>query len=101
MVSTRQSSNMGGTSVGGSSVCEAVGEVALPRRQTSQVQAGPFSAIQVVDSPPVVTAAMGVPRQLNLLDMPVEILEKICSYVNYNTVASLRPVSLYSTYIFN
>ncbi|KAG7190876.1 hypothetical protein KM043_006937 [Ampulex compressa] len=30
---------------------------------------------------------------INLLDLPVEIIEKIFSYLDYNTVAHLRPVS--------
>lgn len=93
MVSTRQSSNMGGTSGGGGggSVCETVGEVVQPRKHSTHVP-GPFSTLQIVESPPA-AATVAIHRQLNLLDMPIEILEKICSYVNYNTVASLRPVS--------
>ncbi|XP_033210411.1 F-box only protein 28 isoform X2 [Belonocnema kinseyi] len=92
MVSTRQSSNMGGTSGGGGggSVCETVGEVVQHRKNSTHVP-GPFSTLQIVESPPA-AATVDMHRQLNLLDMPIEILEKICSYVNYNTVASLRPV---------
>lgn len=77
---------MGGSS-GGGSVCEAVGEVVQPRKQPTNipnVQAGPSSGMQVGECP--------APRQLNILDMPVEIHEKIFSYLNFNTIASLRPV---------
>ncbi|XP_076300811.1 F-box protein dampened isoform X2 [Lasioglossum baleicum] len=71
MVSTRQSSNMGGSN-GGGPVAE-VGDSSSSRRNQS------------VTGPPTYS-------NLNLLDLPVEILEKIFSYLDYNTVAHLRPV---------
>ncbi|XP_066582022.1 F-box only protein 28 isoform X2 [Prorops nasuta] len=82
MVSTRQSSNMGG-STGNGPVSE-LGEAGPSRRQNSVPQG---SACEVVTSsePPVPC--------LNLLDLPVEVLSKIFSYLDYNTVAHLRPVS--------
>ncbi|XP_043286506.1 F-box only protein 28 isoform X2 [Venturia canescens] len=81
MVSTRQSSNMGGGS-GGSSVGEGVCEPGPSRRQQPQVQPGLTRQL----------AMMSSVRNLNLLDLPPEILEKICSFLDYNTVAHLRPV---------
>lgn len=83
MVSTRQSSNMGGSSAGGS-VCETVGEV-QPRKQPTNLQPGTSTGLQVVEC--------SVPRQLNLLELPEEIQDKIFSYLSFNTVAGLRPVS--------
>ena len=84
-MSTRQSSNMVGSS-GGGSVCETAIEVVQSRKQPTHTQAEPCSGIQIVEK----TA----PSQFVLLDLPVEILEKICGYLNYNTIASLRPVCL-------
>ncbi|XP_034942697.1 F-box only protein 28 isoform X2 [Chelonus insularis] len=78
MVSTRQSSNMGSNSA---RVTEPAEAGSLRRHhahaQTSNVQSNPEPATT---------------RQVNLLDLPPEILEKVTSYLNYNTVAHLRSV---------
>ena len=83
MVSTRQSSNMGGSN-GGGPVTE-VADVSPSRRHQSVAMASSYSGASVSDPP--------FTSNLNLLDLPVEILEKIFSYLDYNTVAHLRPVS--------
>ncbi|XP_031829469.1 F-box protein dampened isoform X2 [Nomia melanderi] len=82
MVSTRQSSNMGGSN-GGGPVTE-VADVSSSRRHQSVTMASSYSGASVSDSPTF--------SNLNLLDLPVEILEKILSYLDYNTIAHLRPV---------
>ncbi|XP_076678187.1 F-box protein dampened isoform X2 [Andrena cerasifolii] len=82
MVSTRQSSNMGGSN-GGGPVTE-VADVSPSRRHQSVAMASSYSGVSVSDPP--------FTSNFNLLDLPVEILEKIFSYLDYNTVAHLRPV---------
>ncbi|XP_043482170.1 F-box only protein 28-like isoform X1 [Leptopilina heterotoma] len=82
MVSTRQSSNMGGSSAGGS-VCDTVGDV-QPRKQPTNIQPSTSTGLQVVESP--------VQCQINLLQLPEEIQDKIFSYLSFNTIAGLRPV---------
>ncbi|XP_033322281.1 F-box protein dampened isoform X2 [Megalopta genalis] len=82
MVSTRQSSNMGGSN-GGGPVAE-VADTSSSRRNQSVTMASSYSGATVSDPPTY--------SNLNLLDLPVEILEKIFSYLDYNTVAHLRPV---------
>ncbi|KZC05967.1 PREDICTED: F-box only protein 28 [Dufourea novaeangliae] len=82
MVSTRQSSNMGGSN-GGGPVAE-VADASTSRRHQSVTMTSSYSGPSVSDPPTF--------SNLNLLDLPVEILEKIFSYLDYNTVAHLRPV---------
>ncbi|EFN79722.1 F-box only protein 28 isoform X2 [Harpegnathos saltator] len=87
MVSTRQSSNMGSSSSGGGSGSGTGGEVVEATSSLKKHQPGTASNINncsTTESPPV--------RNLNLLNLPVEILEKIFGYLGYNTVAHLRPV---------
>ncbi|XP_071561944.1 uncharacterized protein Dmpd [Temnothorax nylanderi] len=78
MVSTRQSSNMG--SSGGSG---PVGEVEVNSlKKHHSVTAGTSnSGATAIES-----------RNLNLLDLPVEILEKIFGYLGFNMVAHMRLV---------
>ncbi|XP_032687834.1 F-box only protein 28 isoform X2 [Odontomachus brunneus] len=94
MVSTRQSSNMGSSSggggnngggggSGGGSVGEVVEASSLKKHQPGTA-AGTSNGGSTAESPPV--------HNLNLLNLPVEILEKIFGYLGYNTVAHLRPV---------
>lgn len=83
MVSTRQSSNMGGGN-GGGPVAE-VADVSLSRKHQSIAMTNSYSGTPISDPP--------FTSNLNLLDLPVEVLEKILSYLDYNTVAHLRPVS--------
>ncbi|OAD53951.1 F-box only protein 28 [Eufriesea mexicana] len=86
MVSTRQSSSMGGSNGGGPAA--EVADVSSSRRHQSVAMTTSYSGAQVseckIEPPPY--------SNLNLLDLPVEILEKIFSYLDYNTVAHLRPV---------
>ncbi|XP_024937584.1 F-box only protein 28 isoform X2 [Cephus cinctus] len=86
MVSTRQSSNMNSSSGGAPIVGEVTAEPGPSRRNQTQAQAQASSSdiVSIVDSSPTCN--------LNLLDLPVEILEKIFSYLDYNIVAHLRPV---------
>lgn len=79
MVSTRQSSNMGNSS-SSSSVSE-VGETSSLKKH-HPVTAGTSHNGSTVES-----------RNLNLLDLPVEILEKIFGYLGFNMVAHMRLVS--------
>lgn len=79
MVSTRQSSNMGNSSSSGS--VGEVGEVS-PLKKHHSVTAGTSNSGSTIES-----------RNLNLLDLPVEILEKIFSYLGFNMVAHMRLVS--------
>lgn len=73
MVSTRQSSNMGGSS-GGAAEIEAAGP--SRRHQTNSQQ------------------SMEPPQmRVGILDLPVEILDKIFGYLGFNSIAHLRPVS--------
>lgn len=87
MVSTRQSSSMGGSNGGGPAA--EVTDVSSSRRHQSVAMTTSYSGTHVseckIEPPPY--------SNLNLLDLPVEILEKIFSYLDYNTVAHLRPVS--------
>lgn len=80
MVSTRQSSNMGSNSSSGS-----VGEVgeASPLKKHHSVTAGTSNSGSTIES-----------HNLNLLDLPVEVLEKIFSYLGFNMVAHMRLVSI-------
>ncbi|KAK9303705.1 hypothetical protein QLX08_004703 [Tetragonisca angustula] len=80
MVSTRQSSSMGGSNGGGPAA--EITDVNSSRR--SVAMASSCSGASVSEPPP--------DSNLNLLDLPVEILEKIFSYLDYNTVAHLRPI---------
>lgn len=82
MVSTRQSSSMSANN-GGAHVSD-VREVSPSRKHQPASSAGLVGATPVICPPSV--------RNVNLLDLPVEILEKIFSYMNYNMVAHLRPV---------
>jgi len=79
MVSTRQSSNMGNSSSSGS--VGEVGEVS-PLKKHHSVTAGTSNSGSTIES-----------RNLNLLDLPVEVLEKIFSYLGFNMVAHMRLVS--------
>lgn len=83
MVSTRQSSSMSGSN-GGGPVAD-VTDVNSSRRHQSVAMTSSYNGASVSEPPPY--------SNLNLLDLPVEILEKIFSYLDYNTVAHLRPVS--------
>ncbi|XP_029673693.1 F-box only protein 28 [Formica exsecta] len=78
MVSTRQSSNMGNSS-SSSSVGE-VGETSSLKKH-HPVTAGTSNSGSTIES-----------RNLNLLDLPVEILEKIFGYLGFNMVAHMRLV---------
>ncbi|XP_029034712.1 F-box only protein 28 isoform X2 [Osmia bicornis bicornis] len=82
MVSTRQSSSMGASN-GGGPVTE-IADVNSSRRHQSATMASSYSGTSASEPPSY--------SNLNLLDLPVEILEKIFSYLDYNTVAHLRPV---------
>lgn len=83
MVSTRQSSNMGSSSSSssGGSVSEVVETNSLKKHQPSASTSSTSNgrSIEV--------------RNVNLLDLPLEILQKICNYLDYNTVAHMRLVS--------
>lgn len=82
MVSTRQSSNMGGSNGGGS--VNDVADVKPSQRNQSVAMGSTASGASVSEPTPFCN--------VNLLDLPVEVLEKIFSYLDYNTVAHLRPV---------
>lgn len=79
MVSTRQSSNIGsGSSSGRTS--ESV-ETGLSRKnQTNHGNTSQLSS----ESIPI--------QRCNLLDLPLELLEKITTHLDFNTVANLRLV---------
>lgn len=82
MVSTRQSSNMGSSNGGGPS---EVGDVSSLKKQhsvTTVSTSGMSNGGSTAES-----------RSLSLLDLPVEILEKIFGYLEFNTVAHMRLVS--------
>ncbi|XP_076631925.1 F-box only protein 28-like isoform X2 [Colletes latitarsis] len=61
-----------------------VANVCPSRAHQSVAMADSYSGTSVSEPPPF--------SNLNLLDLPIEILEKIFSYLNYDTVARLRPV---------
>lgn len=82
MVSTRQMSSVGGGNAGG----DGVGDTGTARRNQTQVQSGPSVVVPVAESVPT--------RNINLLDLPIEILEKILGYMDFNSIAHLRPVSI-------
>lgn len=86
MVSTRQSSNMGSHSA---RVSEHVDTGPSSRRNHTQSQ---MSTAQSTPEPSPV-------RHLNLMDLPPEIMRKIGSYLDYNTIAHLRPVRLTDLFI--
>lgn len=86
MVSTRQSSNMGSSGSSGS-----VGEVEVNSlKKHHSVTAGTSNNGATIE-----------PRNLNLLDLPVEILEKILGYLDFNMVAHMRLVSISKFKMFN
>nr|XP_003704153.1 PREDICTED: F-box only protein 28 [Megachile rotundata]XP_012142581.1 PREDICTED: F-box only protein 28 [Megachile rotundata]XP_012142582.1 PREDICTED: F-box only protein 28 [Megachile rotundata]XP_012142583.1 PREDICTED: F-box only protein 28 [Megachile rotundata]XP_012142584.1 PREDICTED: F-box only protein 28 [Megachile rotundata]XP_012142586.1 PREDICTED: F-box only protein 28 [Megachile rotundata]XP_012142587.1 PREDICTED: F-box only protein 28 [Megachile rotundata]XP_012142588.1 PREDICTED: len=82
MVSTRQSSSMGASN-GGGPVTE-ITDVNSSRRHQSATMASSYTGTSTSEPPSY--------SNVNLLNLPVEILEKIFSYLDYNTVAHLRPV---------
>ncbi|XP_043259287.1 F-box only protein 28 isoform X3 [Colletes gigas] len=61
-----------------------VANVCPSRAHQSVSMADSYSETSVSEPPPF--------SNLNLLDLPIEILEKIFSYLDYDTVARLRPV---------
>lgn len=77
MVSTRQSSNMGSSSGSGS---VEVGEVSTLKKHQPVTTADTSNNVSIESC------------NLNLLDLPVEVLEKIFSYLGFNTVAHMRLV---------
>ncbi|XP_008210024.1 F-box only protein 28 isoform X3 [Nasonia vitripennis] len=82
MVSTRQSSNSS-THVDGSTFVE-LGPGPSGSSRRSHHQAGLSASV---------TVSTGESNlYINLLDLPVEILQKILGYMDYNTIANLRPV---------
>jgi len=78
MVSTRQSSNMGNNNGSGS---VEVGEVGTLKKQQ------PVTTIDTSNIGSIESC------NVNLLDLPVEVFEKIFSYLGFNTVAHMRLVS--------
>jgi len=84
MVSTRQSSNMGSSNAGGPG--GEAGDVSSLKKQHS-VTTVSTSGISNGGS----TAES---RSLSLLDLPVEILEKIFGSLGFNTVAHMRLVNM-------
>lgn len=86
MVSTRQSSNMGSSSGSG-----PVGEVEVNSlKKHHSVTAGTSNNGVTIES-----------RNLNLLDLPVEVLEKIFSYLGFNMVAHMRLVNISKFKVLN
>ncbi|XP_012253848.2 F-box only protein 28 isoform X2 [Athalia rosae] len=83
MVSTRQMSIVGSSSNVGT-VGDSIGDAGTARRHQVQPQPGSSTVVPVAE-----TTTM---RHTNLLDLPVEIMEKIFSYLDFNTIARLRPV---------
>ncbi|XP_063989619.1 F-box only protein 28 isoform X2 [Diachasmimorpha longicaudata] len=83
MVSTRQSSNMGSGSSSGR-VSESV-EAGPSRRHHTQVNTGSTGSAHSSPEPTPV-------QNVNLLDLPPELLDKIISSFDFNTVAHLRLV---------
>lgn len=84
MVSTRQSSNMGSSN--GSGPGGEAGDVNSLKKQHSVTT---VSTSSMSNGGPTVES-----RSLNLLDLPVEILEKIFGYLGFNTVAHMRLVNM-------
>jgi len=84
MVSTRQSSNMGSSNSGGPG--GEVGDVSSLKKHhsvTTVSTSGTSNGGSTVES-----------RSLSLLNLPVEILEKIFGYLGFNTVAHMRLVTI-------
>jgi hypothetical protein len=87
MVSTRQSSNVGG---GGENT--AVVSEAGPSKTLRHNNAPPPSLPE--SSTSAHSAEVSSTQTLNLLDLPPEIMLKILGSLSYRTVAHLRPVRL-------
>lgn len=88
MVSTRQSSNSS-TNADGSIFVEL----------GKNYDAGPSGSSRRNHQQPGLSASVTVSTgesslYINLLDLPVEILQKILGYLDYNTIAHLRPVCI-------
>ncbi|XP_067012168.1 F-box only protein 28 [Anabrus simplex] len=83
MVSTRQSSNVGGGSENSASVPDT-GTTKLLRHSNNSPPAELSSGSSVQDTDSL--------KSINLVDLPPEILEKIFSYLTYKNVAHARPV---------
>lgn len=101
MVSTRQMSSVGGGSGGGDGSGPSGSEpAAVPRvtRHSSALLPGGSSPHA---SSSKCTALVAVPKTYttNLLDLPVEVIEKIFCYLGFKSVSNLRLVITFFTYI--
>lgn len=85
MVSTRQSSNVGGGGENAGVVSEA-GPSKTVRHNNSQPP--PLSEVSISAH----TAEATTSQSINLMDLPPEILLKILGFMPFRTVAHLRPV---------
>ena len=94
MVSTRQSSNVGGGGENAGVVSEA-GLSKTVRHNNSQPP--PLSEASMSAH----TAEVTTTQSINLMDLPPEILLKILGCLSFRNVAHLRPVRfLFSLYVF-
>jgi len=92
MVSTRQSSNVGG---GGENA--GVSEAGLSKTVRHNSQPPPLSEASMSAH----TAEVTTTQSINLMDLPPEILLKILGCLSFRNVAHLRPVRfLFSLYAF-
>ncbi|XP_015514567.1 F-box only protein 28 isoform X2 [Neodiprion pinetum] len=83
MVSTRQMSSVGSNN-SGSAVGDGIGDTGTIRKNQVQTQPGQSSTAPVVESTPA--------PNTHFFDLPVEIQEKVLCYLDFNTIAHLRPV---------
>ena len=86
MVSTRLSSSS--SNVDNSTFTYEAGLPGPSRRNQPQAGCSTSGALQVV---PV---NMAESPYINLLDLPIEILQKVLGYLDYNAIAHLRRVSI-------
>lgn len=68
-------------------------------RQQSSSSSGPISKVAVISKPEKIFSVVGFGQcnssqsnQVNLLDLPYEVLEKILSYTNFKHISQLRAV---------
>ncbi|XP_046416042.1 F-box only protein 28 isoform X2 [Neodiprion virginianus] len=83
MVSTRQMSSVGSNN-SGSAVGDGIADTGTIRKNQVQTQPGQSSTAPVVESTPA--------PNTHFFDLPVEIQEKVLCYLDFNTIAHLRPV---------
>lgn len=95
MVSTRLMSTVGNSSGDSYGQTQVPGPSKLSRNNVQQTTLVPFTSSDVNIAHKSTTTV-----QINLLDLPTEIIEKILSFVNFKSVCNTRLVSIYFAHYY-